>query len=132
MNQQELKQLVGQAALAYIQPNTIIGVGTGSTVNCFIEALPQLPFQVKQAVSSSEASSALLRKMGIEVLDANTVEYIKAHGGLKRENGDRLRDTLLSRGGSKNAKQLFLDFTGHEPKIEPLLKKRGLDAQPSN
>ncbi|MBP6216063.1 MAG: dipeptidyl carboxypeptidase II, partial [Luteimonas sp.] len=67
-----------------------------------------------------------------EVLDANTVEYIKAHGGLKRENGDRLRDTLLSRGGSKNAKQLFLDFTGHEPKIEPLLKKRGLDAQPSN
>ena len=64
-----------------------------------------------------------------EVLDANTVEYIKAHGGLKRENGDRLRDTLLSRGGSKDAKQLFLDFTGHEPRIEPLLKKRGLDAK---
>ena len=67
-----------------------------------------------------------------EVLDANTVEFIKANGGLKRENGDRLRDTLLSRGGSKDAKQLFLDFTGHEPRIEPLLKKRGLDAQPAN
>jgi len=67
-----------------------------------------------------------------EVLDANTVEYIKANGGLKRENGDRLRDTLLSRGGSKDAKQLFVDFTGHEPRIEPLLKKRGLDAKPAN
>lgn len=79
MNQQELKQLVGQAALAYIQPNTIIGVGTGSTVNCFIEALTQLPFAVKQAVSSSEASSALLRKIGIEVLDANTVESLSVY-----------------------------------------------------
>ena len=63
-----------------------------------------------------------------EVLDANTVEYIKANGGLKRENGERLRATLLSRGGAKDAKQLFVDFTGHEPRIEPLLKKRGLDA----
>ncbi|HRO26266.1 MAG TPA: M3 family metallopeptidase [Luteimonas sp.] len=67
-----------------------------------------------------------------EVLDANTVEFIKANGGLKRENGDRLRDTLLSRGGAKDAKQLFLDFTGHEPQIEPLLKKRGLDSAPTN
>ena len=67
-----------------------------------------------------------------EVLDANTVEWIKANGGLKPENGDRLRNTLLSRGGSKDAKQLFVDFTGHEPKIEPLLKKRGLDANPAN
>ena len=67
-----------------------------------------------------------------EVLDANTVEYIKANGGLKRENGDRLRSTLLSRGGAKDAKQLFVDFTGHEPRIEPLLKKRGLDAPASN
>lgn len=66
-----------------------------------------------------------------EVLDANTVEWIKANGGLKRENGDRLRETLLSRGGAKDARQLFVDFTGHEPRIEPLLKKRGLDAAPS-
>ena len=66
-----------------------------------------------------------------EVLDANTVEWIKANGGLKRENGDRLRDTLLSRGGAKDARQLFVDFTGHEPRIEPLLKKRGLDAAPT-
>jgi len=61
-----------------------------------------------------------------EVLDANTVEWIKANGGLKRENGDRFRQTLLSRGGSKDAAQLFRDFTGHDPQIEPLLVKRGL------
>ncbi|VXB65619.1 Dipeptidyl carboxypeptidase [Luteimonas sp. 9C] len=65
-----------------------------------------------------------------EVLDANTVQWIEQNGGLTRENGDRFRSTLLSRGGSKDAKQLFLDFTGHEPKIEPLLIKRGLAPDP--
>ncbi len=79
MNQEQLKQLVGEAALAYVQPDTIIGVGTGSTVNCFIQALPKLPFQVKQAVSSSEASTALLRAQGIEVLDANQVERLSVY-----------------------------------------------------
>ena len=64
-----------------------------------------------------------------EVLDANTVEWIKTHGGLTRANGDRFRSTLLSRGGSKDALQLFRDFAGHEPQIEPLLKRRGLDGQ---
>jgi peptidyl-dipeptidase Dcp len=52
----------------------------------------------------------------------------KDHGGLTRENGDRFRATLLSQGGSKDALQLFRDFTEQEPKIEPLLKRRGLDA----
>ena len=65
-----------------------------------------------------------------EVLDANTQEWIRANGGLKRENGDRFRATLLSRGGSKDAMELFRDFTGADPKIEPLLAKRGLDAAP--
>ncbi|WP_156458385.1 M3 family metallopeptidase [Rhodanobacter sp. Root627] len=62
-----------------------------------------------------------------EVLDANTVEWIKTHGGLTRANGDRFRQTLLSQGGSKDALQLFHDFTGQEPKIQPLLERRGLD-----
>ena len=79
MNQDQLKQLVGEAALAYVQPNTIIGVGTGSTVNCFIRALPQLPFKVTQAVSSSEASTVLLREQGVEVLDANQVDKLSVY-----------------------------------------------------
>jgi peptidyl-dipeptidase Dcp len=64
-----------------------------------------------------------------EVLDANTVEWFKQHGGLTRANGDRFRETLLSRGGSKDASQLFIDFAGHDPKIEPLLERRGLNAK---
>jgi len=63
-----------------------------------------------------------------EVLDADSVEWMKAHGGLKRENGDHFRATLLSRGGSDDAMTLFKNFTGAEPSIEPFLKRRGLDA----
>jgi peptidyl-dipeptidase Dcp len=63
-----------------------------------------------------------------EVLDANTVQWIKDNGGLTRENGDHFRAALLSQGGSKDALQLFRDFTGHEPRIEPLLERRGLNA----
>src|SRR6266700_489571 len=65
-----------------------------------------------------------------EVLDADTVEWFKEHGGLKRENGDRFRAMLLSRGGSADALGLFKNFVGREPYIEPLLKRRGLDRPP--
>ncbi|MEY2530788.1 MAG: peptidyl-dipeptidase Dcp [Verrucomicrobiota bacterium] len=61
-----------------------------------------------------------------EVLDADSVEWFKEHGGLKRENGDRFRDTLLSKGGSDDVMKFFHDFTGRDPYIEPLLKRRGL------
>ena len=67
-----------------------------------------------------------------EVLDANSVEWFEQHGGLTRANGDHFRKTLLSQGGSKDALQLFQDFAGHAPKIEPLLKKRGLVAEVSD
>jgi len=62
-----------------------------------------------------------------EVLDADTAEWIKEHGGLKRENGDRFREKLLSRGGSADALGLFKNFVVRDPYIEPLLKRRGLD-----
>jgi peptidyl-dipeptidase Dcp len=67
-----------------------------------------------------------------EVLDADTVEWIKEHGGLKRENGDRFRAMLLSRGGSADALGLFKNFVGRDPYIEPLLKRRGLDRAPGS
>src|SRR5438309_1571957 len=67
-----------------------------------------------------------------EVLDADTVEWIKEHGGLKRENGDRFRAMLLSRGGSADALGLFKNFVGRDPYIEPLLKRRGLDSAPGS
>ena len=66
-----------------------------------------------------------------EVLDADTVEWIKEHGGLKHENGNRFRQTLLSRGGSADALSLFKNFVGRDPYIEPLLKRRGLEGKPA-
>lgn len=62
-----------------------------------------------------------------EVLDADTVEWFKENGGLKRENGDHFRKTLLSRGGSEDATTIFKIFRGAEPNIQPLLVRRGLN-----
>jgi peptidyl-dipeptidase Dcp len=63
-----------------------------------------------------------------EVLDADSVEWFKEKGGLKRENGDWFRDKLLSRGGSIDAMELFKNFRGRAPDVKPLLVRRGLDA----
>ncbi|MCP4047106.1 MAG: ribose-5-phosphate isomerase RpiA [Gammaproteobacteria bacterium] len=71
MNQDKLKRLVGEAALDYVKPDSIIGVGTGSTVNCFIEALINSGIRVEAAVSSSEATTRLLHAGGIQVVDLN-------------------------------------------------------------
>jgi peptidyl-dipeptidase Dcp len=64
-----------------------------------------------------------------EVLAADSVEWIKQHGGLDRRNGDRYRDMVLSRGGSIDALKMFRDFTGAEPDVAPLLVKRGLEPE---
>ncbi len=71
MNQEELKRLVGEAALEHVRPDSIIGVGTGSTVNCFIEALINSGIRIEAAVSSSQATTRLLRAGGIQVVDLN-------------------------------------------------------------
>ncbi|MCG8434831.1 MAG: M3 family metallopeptidase [Gammaproteobacteria bacterium] len=62
-----------------------------------------------------------------EVLDADSVEWFKENGGMKRENGDHFRKTLLSRGGSEDAMIIFKEFRGAEPNIQPLLDRRGLN-----
>jgi ribose 5-phosphate isomerase A len=73
LTQDELKALVGQAALQYVIPGEIVGVGTGSTVNKFIDALATMKDRIPGAVSSSEASTQRLRALGIPVFDANDV-----------------------------------------------------------
>jgi ribose 5-phosphate isomerase A len=65
------KQRVAEAALKYVRAYSVLGIGTGSTVNCFIEALAASGKQIEAAVSSSEASTALLQSHGIEVRDLN-------------------------------------------------------------
>ena len=79
MTQDELKTLVGQAALQYVVPGDIVGVGTGSTVNKFIDALASMKDQIKGAVSSSVASTERLLALGIPVFDSNAVERLSVY-----------------------------------------------------
>jgi ribose 5-phosphate isomerase A len=79
MTQDELKALVGQAALQYVTPGDIVGVGTGSTVNKFIDALAGMKDQIPGAVSSSEASTARLKALGIPVFEANAVGELSVY-----------------------------------------------------
>jgi ribose 5-phosphate isomerase A len=79
MNQDEKKRRAAEAALAYVQDGSVIGVGTGSTVNFFIEALAALRQRIAGAVSSSEASTQRLAKLGIEVLDLNATGEIAVY-----------------------------------------------------
>jgi ribose 5-phosphate isomerase A len=79
MTQDELKALVGQAALKYVVPGEIVGVGTGSTVNKFIDALASMKDQIKGAVSSSEASTLRLKALGIPVFDCNAVDTLSVY-----------------------------------------------------
>ena len=79
LSQDELKTLVGQAALQYVVPGEIVGVGTGSTVNKFIDALASMKDQIKGAVSSSVASTERLKALGIPVFDSNDVTSLSVY-----------------------------------------------------
>ncbi|HUR88192.1 MAG TPA: ribose-5-phosphate isomerase RpiA [Ramlibacter sp.] len=79
MTQDELKALVGQAALQYVVAGEIVGVGTGSTVNKFIEALAAIKGRIPGAVSSSVASTGMLRAIGVKVFDSNEVDAISVY-----------------------------------------------------
>ena len=79
LTQDELKALVGQAALQYVVPGDIVGVGTGSTVNKFIDALASVKDRIRGAVSSSVASTERLQALGIPVFDANEVESLAVY-----------------------------------------------------
>ncbi len=79
MTQDELKGMVGQAALDHVVPGEIVGVGTGSTVNHFIDALGQVKERIVGAVSSSVASTQRLQALGIKVFDCNEVGEIAVY-----------------------------------------------------
>jgi len=79
LTQDELKTRVGQAALAYVPAGEVVGVGTGSTVNKFIDALATIKNRIRGAVSSSEASTARLRAAGITVFEAQEVDTLSVY-----------------------------------------------------
>ena len=76
MTQDDKKRDVAAAAVSYVSDDSIIGVGTGSTVNYFIDALAPIKHKIQGAVSSSDASTARLRNLGIEVYDLNSVSEL--------------------------------------------------------
>ncbi|MFZ4480066.1 MAG: ribose-5-phosphate isomerase RpiA [Rhodoferax sp.] len=78
-SQDELKALVGQAALQYVVPGQIVGVGSGSTVNRFIDALASIKSQIRGAVSSSVASTERMKALGIKVFDSNAVDHLPVY-----------------------------------------------------
>jgi len=96
MSTDHRKQLVAAAALEYIRDDMIIGVGTGSTVNFFIDGLAARKLRIK-AVSSSEASSARLRTHGVEVLDLNSTGDLSVYIDGADESDEQLR--LIKGGG---------------------------------
>jgi ribose 5-phosphate isomerase A len=79
MTQDELKQAVAQAAIQYVVEGEIIGVGTGSTANFFIDELAKIKHKIKGAVASSEATAARLRGHGIAVFDLNDVTSMSVY-----------------------------------------------------
>ncbi|MFZ9179452.1 MAG: ribose-5-phosphate isomerase RpiA [Limnohabitans sp.] len=79
LTQDELKTRVGQAALAFVPAGEVVGVGTGSTVNKFIDALATIKDRIRGAVSSSEASTARLRAAGITVFEAQEVDTLSVY-----------------------------------------------------
>ena len=79
MTQDEMKKAAGWAALKYVVPGSIVGVGTGSTVNHFIDALATMKDEIKGAVSSSVASTERLKGFGIPVFDLNDVDTLSVY-----------------------------------------------------
>jgi ribose 5-phosphate isomerase A len=98
MTQDELKAAVGLAAVAYVTPGSVVGVGTGSTVNKFIDALAQAGIPLAGAVSSSEQSTQRLKALGIAVLEARSVERL----GVYVDGADEIdgRGFMIKGGGA--------------------------------
>jgi len=97
MTQDEMKRKAAEAAMQYVVEDEIIGVGTGSTVNHFIDCLAEVKGKIKGAVSSSEASTKLMQERGIEVFDLNNVDYIPVYVDGADESNHEL--SLIKGGG---------------------------------
>lgn len=103
MDALSLKKMVAKAALEYVKPGTVLGVGTGSTVDCFIDALAESGIQLKGAVSSSLRSEKKLREIGVPIIDMNDVEslsvYVDGADEVDPEN------CLIKGGGGANTRE---------------------------
>lgn len=128
MTQDELKRQAALAALEYIKPGTIVGVGTGSTVNHFIDGLATIKHTIEGAVSSSNASTQRLRKHGIQVFDLNEVDDIPVYVDGADEANEHLQ--LIKGGGGALTREKIIAHMAKtfvciadESKLVPVLGK---------
>ncbi len=104
--QHQLKIEAARVALKYIQDDEIIGIGTGSTVNCFIDLLKDHKQRIKAAVSSSEASTKHLKEIGIEVIDLNDADRIPVYIDGADESNHQLE--LIKGGGGALSREKII------------------------
>ena len=116
MNQDDLKQLVARAAFDYIRPmidvESIIGVGTGSTANCFIDALAEVKHDIYATVASSEETARRLKDHGIEVIDLNTAGSVRVYVDGADETNDHLQ--LIKGGGAALTREKIIAAASQE------------------
>lgn len=111
MTDDELKRAVSTAALDFVADNSVVGVGTGSTVNFFIEALAKIKHRIDGAVASSKATTARLKAAGIPVLDFNAVSELPLYiDGADACTSDR---TLVKGGGGALTQEKILATASH-------------------
>jgi ribose 5-phosphate isomerase A len=106
MTQDEQKQAVAQAALEYIEENTLIGVGTGTTIHYFIEALATIKHRLQGAVASSKATETLLKSYGIPVFDLNSINTLEIY--IDSADACNLHRQLVKGGGGALAREKIL------------------------
>lgn len=111
MNVDRKKQLAAEEALAYVHDDDLIGVGTGSTVRWFIEGMAARKLRIRGAVSSSEATSALLKKHGFDVLDLNTTGELPLYVDGADEADHHLR--LIKGGGAALTREKIIAAASH-------------------
>jgi len=132
MKQSELKQAVAKAALDYIEPqlndDSVIGVGTGSTTNCFIEELGNIKHKINATVSSSEESAKRLKELGILVFDLNSVDEVSFYVDGADESNEYLQ--LIKGGGAALTREKIVAAVAKqficivdESKLVPVLGK---------
>ncbi len=92
--------------------------------------LPEVPSRYRSSyflhIWSNGYAAGYYAYLWTEMLDDDAFAWFQEHGGLTRENGQRFRDMILSRGNTQDLAKMFFDFRGHEPNIEPMLENRGL------
>ena len=128
MSQDAAKKAAAEAALKYVVPGEILGVGTGSTVNFFIDALAKMKHDIPGAASSSEASTARLKALGIPVVDLNSAGTLSIYVDGADEANPRLQ--LIKGGGAALTREKIVAAASRqficiadESKLVPVLGK---------